>query len=147
MRIKKIWLTIIFICCSILFLVACKEERFAKSISLNDYSSEQPIEVDMGKFSYSGYTVTITYDKGKTETLPLTEDMIPETDKLKFYQEGKNSITISYKGAETSVEINVSRIQFSDTVRLNDFTATYNGKPFTVEVEGDIPGGTKILYL
>ena len=146
MRIKKICLTIILICCSLFFVVACKEERLAKSISLNGYSSEQPIEFCMGKFSYSDYTVTITYDDGETEELSLAEDMIPETDKLKFFQEGRNSITISYKGVETSVEIKVSRNEFSDSVQLNDFTASYNGSSFIVEVEGDIPGGTKILY-
>lgn len=146
MRIKKICLTIILICCSILVFVACKEERLAKSISLKGYSSEQPLEFCMGNFPYSDYTVTITYNDGETEELPLAEDMIPETDKLKFFQEGRNSITVSYKGAETSVEIKVARKEFSDSVRLNEFTATYNGSAFVVEVEGDIPGGTKIVY-
>jgi hypothetical protein len=104
------------------------------------------LEFTIGNFSYKEYTVSITYDDGTTEQLALTEDMIPETDKLKFYQEGKNSITISCKGAETSVEINVLRNRFSDTIQLNDFTATYTGKPYIVEVEGDIPGNAEILY-
>ena len=146
MRIKKIWLTIILICCSILFFAACMEERLAESVSLNGYSSETPLEFTMGNFSYNNYTVSVTYNDGATEEIALAEDMISETDKLKFYQEGRNSITLTYKGAETSIEINVSRNQFSDNIQLNDFTATYNGTPFTVEVEGDIPGGTKILY-
>lgn len=148
MRIKKIWLTIILICCGILCFAACKEERFAKSISLNGYSAQTPLELPMGNFKYNDYTVLITYEDGETETLALTEDMIPETDKLKFFYEGRNTITLTYKGAETSVEINVSRNKFSDNVRLNvpQESLIYNGKPFTVEVEGDIPGGTKILY-
>ena len=146
MRIKKIWLTIILICCSILFFAACKEERLVTSIALNGYSSENPLEFAIGKFSYKDYTVSITYSDGESEELALAEDMIPETDKLKFYQEGKNSIKVTYKGAETSVEINVSRNQFPDNIRLSDFTAVYNGTSFTVEVEGDIPGGTDILY-
>ena len=146
MRIKKIWLTIILICCSVLFFAACKEERLVQSISLNGYSSETPLGLTMGNFTYKEYTVTITYSDGETEELALTEDMISETDKLKFYQEGRNSITVAYKGAETSIEINVSRNQFSENIQLNDFTATYTGAQFTVEVEGDIPGGTKILY-
>ena len=53
MRIKKICLTIILICCSMLFFVACKEERFAKSISLNGYSAEKPLEFTIGNFTYN----------------------------------------------------------------------------------------------
>lgn len=146
MRIKKICLTIILICFGMLFFVACKEERFVKSISLNEYSTETPLECAMGKFSYNDYTVLITYENGETEELSLTEDMISETDKLKFYQEGRNRITLSYKGAETSVEINVSRNQFPENIQFNGFTETYNGTTFTIEVEGDIPGATKIVY-
>ena len=146
MRIKKIWLTIILICCSILFFASCEEERLAQSISLNGYSSETPLELSIGKFSYQDYTLSVTYNDEGTEELALREDMISETDKLKFYQEGRHTVAVTYKGAETSIEINVSRNQFPDNVQLNGFTATYNGTPFTVEVEGDIPGGTKILY-
>ncbi len=146
MQIKRICFTIVLICFSILLFVACKEERVAKSISLNEYSSEQPLEIYMGKFSYSDYTVTITYNNGEREVRSLSKDMISETDKLKFYQEGRNFITLAYKGAETSVEIKVSRNEFSDDIQLKDFTATYTGETFTVEVEGAIPGAAKILY-
>jgi hypothetical protein len=145
-RLKKIWITIILIGCSLLCLAACKQVHPVESISLNGYSAETPLELSMGKFSYGDYTVTITYDNGETEEVALTEDMISETDKLKFYQEGKSEITIAYKGVQTVVAIHVLRNQFSDNVQLNDVTATYTGKSFTVEVEGDLPGGTKILY-
>ncbi len=146
MRIRKILITIILICCGLLFFVGCKEEQAAKSISLNGYSSSSPLEFGMGKFSYAKYSVTITYENDETEVFALTEDMISETDKLKFYQEGSAEITISYKGASTNVAIKVFRNEFSSNVKLNDLTTTYTGKPITVEVEGDIPGGTNILY-
>ena len=146
MRIKKVWLTIILICCSIFLFSGCAEERLATSILINGYLAENPLEFTIGDFSYNDYTVSVTYEDGGTETITLTEDMIPETDKLKFYQEGRNSITVTYKGAETSVEINVLRNKFPENVELKDYTTTYTGKTFKVEVEGDIPGGTKILY-
>lgn len=146
MRLKKLWITMILIGCSLLGFAACKEDRVAQSISLNGYSAESPLEWQIGGFSCSGYTVTVTYDNGETEEVALTEDMISETDKLKFYQDGASEITIAYKGAKTVVAIRVSRNQFSENVQLKDLSATYTGKPFTVEVEGDIPGGTKILY-
>ena len=146
MRLKKVWITMILICCSLLIFAACKQARVAQSISLNGYSAEEPLEICMGKFSYSGYTVSIVYDDGETEELPLTEDMIPETDKLKFFQEGKNSITITYKGATASVAIDVLRNEFPDNVQLNGFSKEYTGETFAIAVEGDIPGGTKIIY-
>lgn len=113
---------------------------------MKGYSVDTPLKVGIGKFSCAGRTILVTYTNGETEEIPLTEDMMSETDKLKFYQGGKNEITITYKTLTTSIQIEVLRNQFSDTVQLQDFTATYTGETFTVEVEGDVPGGTKILY-
>lgn len=146
MRIKKLGITIISICCGMLLFAACKEDRAVESISLNDYSAETPLEISMGALSYKDYTVTITYDDGETEEVTLTEEMISETDKLKFYQEGESEITITHKGVSTSVAIKVVRNEFAESVQLNGVTTTYTGEAFTVEVEGEIPGGTKILY-
>lgn len=146
MRLKKLWLTILLICCSLLIFAGCKQNRVATSISLKGYSADSPLKVGIGEFSYSGKSILITYDNGETEELPLTEDMISESDKLKFYQAGKNEIAITYQGLMTAVQIDVLRNQFSDSVQLNDFTATYTGKTFTIEVEGDIPGGAEVLY-
>ena len=146
MYLRKIWLTILLICCSLFIFAGCKENRVAESITLKGYSAEYPLNFGIGKFSYKDKTVVITYDNGDTEELALTEDMISETDKLKFYQDGKNEIAITYQSVTTSIQINVFRNQFSNTVALHDFTATYTGETFTVEVEGDIPGSAKILY-
>lgn len=146
MRINKVWITIILICCSIFFFSACAEDRIATSISINGYLAENPLEFTIGDFSFSDYTVSVTYEDGETENIALADTMISETDKLKFYQEGRNTITVTYKGAETSVEINVLRNKFPENVKLKELNTTYTGKTFTVEVVGDIPGGTKILY-
>lgn len=144
-RFKKIWVTICLVGCAILCCVACKEKRVVQSIVLNEYSAEKPLELFVGKFSYD-YTVTITYDNGETEEVPLTEDMISETDKLKFYYEGKNEIAITYQGISIPVAIMVSRSDFPDSVKLNNLTVPYDGTIYSVEVEGEIPGGTEILY-
>ena len=146
MRIKKLWITIGLICCGMLLFAACKEDHAVQSIALNDYTVETPLEVRMGVFSYKDYTVTITYDDGETESVALTEEMISETDKLKFYQEGESDITITYGKVSTIVTIKVVRNEFSENVQLNGVTTTYTGEAFTVEVEGPLPGGTKILY-
>ena len=146
MRLKKLWLTILLICCSLLVFAGCKQNRVVERISLKGYSTSSPLEIGIGKFSYSGRTVLVTYNNGETEEVPLTEVMISETDKLKFYQDGKHEISITYSGITTAVQISVLRNQFSDSVKLDDFTATYTGKPFVVEVEGELPGGADVLY-
>lgn len=145
MRLKKLWITIGLICCTLLCGVACKEDRVAQRIDLKGYSAETPLEVYIGKFSYN-YTVTVTYSNGDTEEIPLTEDMLSETDKLKFYQEGESEIMITYEDISIPVAIKVSRNVFPESVQLNNLTKTYDGTIYTVEVEGEIPGGTKILY-
>ena len=146
MRIRKFLITLILIVCGMLFFVACKSNRVVQEIALNDYSAETPLEIKVGKFSYSEYSLTVTYDNGESEIVPLTEEMISETDKLKFYQEGKSEITITYEDVSVSVAIQVQRNVFEDNVQLNDVNVTYTGEPYVIEVEGDIPGGTKILY-
>lgn len=146
MRIKKLSAFILLLFCGVFFFAACKQTRSIESISLNGYSAQTPLEISVGKFPYEEYTLVITYDNGETEQIPLTEDMVSKNDQLKFFQEGTNEITISYQGVSTPIAINVSRKVFPDSVQLNDFTATYTGEEFIVEVEGDIPGGTQILY-
>lgn len=145
MRIKKFLITLILIACGMIFFVACQSDRAVQKIALHGYA-EKPLELMVGKFSYGEYSLSVTYDNGENVSLPLTEDMISETDKLKFYQEGQSEITITYEGVSISVAINVSRNVFSDNVQLNDITEVYTGEPYVVEVEGDIPGGTKIIY-
>lgn len=128
-----------------IFFAACQSDRAVQKITLHGYTGT-PLELTVGKFSYDGHSLTVTYDNGENASLPLTEDMISETDKLKFYQEGQSEIAITYEGVSISVAINVSRNVFSDNVQLNDITEVYTGEPYVVEVEGDIPGGTKIIY-
>ena len=126
--IKKLWFTILFICLGALCLTACEVESVAQSITLNGYSAESPLELSIGKFPYADYTVSVTYDNGVTEELPLSEDMISETDKLRFYQAGKSEIAIQYKGAITLVTIEVFRNEFSESVQIRTQNASPGGK-------------------
>ena len=145
-RIKKICLTILLTFFGLFLFTACTDKERVESISLNGYSEEMPLQVCVGKFSYDEYTLTVTYDNGGTQEIALQEDMISETDKLKFFQEGKREITISYQGATTTVWVDVQRNVFPESVQLKSVRKTYTGEIFTIEVEGDIPGGTKVVY-
>ena len=54
------------------------------------------INVRIGEFDYADYTVTATYDSGKTEEVRLSADMISASDRLKFYKEGEYEIAVTY---------------------------------------------------
>lgn len=145
-RIKKICLTILLSLFGLFLFTACTSKENVDSISLNGYSEEMPLQLRVGKFSYDEYTLTVAYDDGSTKEIALQEDMISETDKLKFFQEGKSEISISYQGAVTTVWIDVARNVFPENVQFKSVMIPYTGEDFTVEVEGDIPINTKILY-
>ena len=145
-RIRKICLTILLSVFGLFLFTACTSKENVESISLNGYSEEMPLQLRVGKFSYDEYTLTVAYDDGSTKEIALQEDMISETDKLKFFQEGKSEISISYQGAVTSVWIDVERNVFPENIGFDELNHKYTGQTITVKVEGDIPSGTKITY-
>lgn len=147
MNVKKILITMFLSCCfGLLLFAGCTEESSVQSIALKKYSAEAPLEISIGEFPYEAQTLVITHDNGEKQEIVLTEDMISETDKLKFYQEGQANVTISYEGVTTQIAINVSRKVFDDSVQLPSVTKTYTGEEFKVEVEGKVPSGAKIIY-
>lgn len=146
MSIKKLLITIALLCCFGLIFAGCGTGSTVASVSLKDYSADAPIEIALGEFSYAGRTLVVTHSGGRTEELALTEEMIPETEKLKFFQEGQHEVTLTYEGASTVILVKVSRMAFPDGVVLKDVTRTYTGEKFTVEVEGNVPNGTRVLY-
>lgn len=144
----KKFLTITAFLCLLLACVSfgCASTSNVKSIALKDYSSETPLEITIGGFWHEKHTLVVTKEDNSTKEIALTETMISETDKLKFYIEGSQTITITYQGAKTNVNVNVSRKTFSNTVILSDYTAVYTGDSHVVKVQGDIPNGTEIIY-
>lgn len=112
---KKRWVifTIFINVCLLLFLSSCRVSGSVKSISLK--SDEEVISVETGKFNYSDYTLEVTYSN-KIEEVTLTEDMIKDYDKLKLYQVGSQTITITYQRVSCEVNVIVTRATLSDIV-------------------------------
>lgn len=141
---KKRWVifTIFINVCLLLFLSSCRVSGSVKSISLK--SDEEVISVETGKFNYSDYTLEVTYSN-KIEEVTLTEDMIKDYDKLKLYQVGSQTITITYQRVSCEVNVIVTRATLSDIV-FESKTATYTGSAITMEVEGYIPADVTVRY-
>lgn len=141
---KKTFVFITFLismCCMVVF-AGCAFDNSVKSIS---FSSGETVVVELGKFDYDDYKIKVSYSSGKEEEIDLTEDMISSYDKLKFYQIGEQTITITYKNCSCKMKIDVKRAGL-DNVAFEDKTVVYNGQSFAMEVEGDIPADVTIRY-
>ena len=119
--------------------VACNVDD-VKEISV----TPDTINVRIGEFNYSDYTVTATYNSGKTEESVLKEDMISPSDRLKFFQEGEHEIVVNYLNKSTTIKVNVRRNVF-EGVEFEDLDVVYNGEFYTLEVK-NVPEGTTVTY-
>lgn len=142
MKKKCLFATIFLsICCAFIF-AGCSFGNPVKSIG---FLNENEIVIEIGKFDYNDYKILVTYTNGKTEELTLTEDMISTYEKLKFYQEGQQTVNIEYMGRSCKMQINVKRATLENIV-LKNKTVTYSGEPYKMEVEGDIPADVVVRY-
>lgn len=113
-------------------------------------------DVEIGSFSYDNYSIQVSYESGKIEKVPMTEDMISDVEFLKLYTYGPKEINISAYGKECVLSVNVTRKQIKD-VYIQDFeydsklqtykyAKQYDGVPYVIQIAGDIPAGTTITY-
>ena len=129
---------------SCLTLFGCSFGEDIKSIYILG-QTQDAIQIEIGQFSYEDYKLGIEYKNGKEEEIALSEDMIAETEKLKFFQVGEHSVKVVYKNSECEIKINVTRKKLSN-LTLNDKVATYTGEPITLEVEGVIFADVTVRY-
>lgn len=146
---KKLIIAVLAIVCAIGatigILTFVLQKKGDITIAVAGYSAENPPEVSMGEFPYGDYAVTVTRGEGKTEQIPLTEEMISESDRLKLYREGEQTLTVSYEGATCRITVIVRRKSL-DYLTLTSRTVTYTGQPFVVEVEGNVPADASVRY-
>lgn len=148
-KMRKVRLFLAFVLIAILSVsvfVGCDEEDYVSSISLKDYDPDTAIEISFDGFDYNLHTLLLTYSSGKVLEIPLTEDMISETDRLKFYKDGVHDITVSYANKSCIFKVLVKRATFQDISFPENNVFTYDGKPHTVEVKGDIPANAVVTY-
>ena len=107
--------------------------------------SEQAVEIEPGEFPYGEYKLTVTHDSGETEEVILTEDMIPEDEKVKLYRHGEQQITVVYNGVSCEIRVNV-RYKNLEHIKLNDKTVVYTGQPVLMLTEGDLPADVSVRY-
>lgn len=131
--------SVFFICTMLVLFSACTKDNLV-SISLSGKD-----EILVGDFEYSDYTLSLTYESGKTEEIALDKSMLSSVDNTKFYQEGEQTITVNYGGMTCSFKFTACLYEF-DNLTFNDVETTYNGQSITVEVEKNYPEGTTVYY-
>lgn len=127
-----------------IFLASCTGYR---SISGIEIKNKETIEVVSGDFDYEDIKVIITYSAGDTREITLTEDMIPDTDKLNFFKLGEHEIRVIYNETYlTTMKINVVNDDFDDIYKLEDLTCDYDGQPHKIEINYELPEGATVEY-
>ena len=129
---------------AVFFFSGCAGQSAIAGIHM---SSPDVISVPYGNFNYEGINVTVDYQNGGTTEIPLTADMIPEVEKLKFYKMGDQEVQVAFRNRYyTTMKINVKLNQFKDVYALNGYSCVYDGLPHSVTLNYDLPEGAKITY-
>ena len=144
---RRFTLLALIITLTFLILVGCnKKGDTVSSVYLKNYDPNTVIEIASGDFNSNAYTVVVAYESGRTEEIPLAEEMIAETDLFKLYQIGEHEITVSYGGHKYTFKVSVKRAAFEDLSFPENTVFTYDGKAHTVEVDGNIPANAVVTY-
>lgn len=143
----KHYLKIFLVAIAFLFLVNSSGCSKYVIISKIEMKNQEIIEIKAGDFSYEGKTVVIFYGDGTTKEIDLTEELIPEVEKLKFYKMGEHEVEVVYYDRyKTTMKIRVVRHEFEDIYELVGYTCKYDGQPHKVELNYELPEGAKIDY-
>lgn len=126
------------------FLPACSLDGNIAGIRM---SNPETTQVYYGNFSYEGINVTVDYRNGMMEEIPLSEEMISEIERLKFFKIGEQKVEVVYRSRyKTTMPINVVLNQFKDTYALNGYECVYDGQPHMVTLNQELPEGATITY-
>lgn len=110
-------------------------------------SNTDPIQAYYGNFTYDGINVTVDFRDGSYTEIPLTEDMISEVERLKFFKMGSQAIEVVYRERfKTTMDVTVLLNQFKDSYALVGYECVYDGEPHAVTVNQELPEGATISY-
>ena len=110
-------------------------------------ASAEVIDVPCGNFSYEGINVGVDFADGSVKEIPLSEEMISEVERLKFFKVGKQDVNVGYRSKYfTKMPINVVLNQFKNNYELIGYECVYDGLPHYVSLNEELPEGATITY-
>ena len=143
-KIKSIFLAVVLSFSAVFVFAGCSSNTAIAGIHM---SSDEVVSVPYGNFSYEGINVTVEYVNGNTTEIPLTEEMIPEYERLKFYKMGEQDVSVVFRNKyETTMKINVILNRFNDVYQLNGYECVYDGLPHSVTLNHELPEGATVTY-
>lgn len=142
-RIKTL-IAAILLSFSSLFAVGCAGGASITGIRM---SSEEVIDVPFGNFSFEGIKVTVMLDNGTNREIDLTEDMISDFERLKFFKMGEQDVNVVFRDTfSTTMKVNIVLNEFKDIYELVGYTCVYDGQPHEVKLNNELPEGATIDY-
>lgn len=143
-KFKKIALASIMFFGMMFSAISCSRDNQISGIKM---ASEETINVPYGNFNYDGVKVTVTFVNGNTTDINLTEDMIPQTEKLKFFKMGEQEVQVVYRDRyTTTMKVNVILNQFNEVYELVGYECVYDKVPHSVSLNHELPEGAVITY-
>lgn len=140
-------LALTIILAAFVFTGCSKKGDKVSSVSLKDNDPNTAIEIALGEFDFSTYTLVVTYESGSTEEIALTDEMVAETDLFKLYQVGEHDITVSYGEHKYTFKVSIKRDTFGELTFPQNNVFTYDGKEHVIEVDGNIPANAVVTYI
>lgn len=140
----KICLMILTALCVVFALCACSKIVIIKGIRIKEGDA---IEIAVGEFSYEGRKIIVEYADGGEREVDLTEEMIPEAERLKFYKMGEQRVKVVYGSYSTTMTVNVLRRAFNDVYALEGYTCVYDGQQHRVTLNEELPEGASVEYV
>ena len=136
------------------FLAGCTSGNEVVGIKMTD---TETISVYYGNFSSNGIKVDVQLRNGTTRTIDLTDDMISDVERLKFFKMGEQSIEVNYREKfTTTMPVNVIFNEFPDTYKLigsqcdydeeKGYYCVYDGNPHMITLNQELPEGAIITY-
>ena len=87
------------------------------------------IEITIGDFSYEGKKIVVEYAGGESREADITEDMIPEAEKLKFYKVGEHEVTANFTLVDSENEcLDITELKAKIIIRV-----VFKGENITFE--------------
>ena len=145
MRYKHCLILFIFLASFLFFFTGCNKYVVIDKIEMVE---DRTFEFEAGDYSFNGIKINVFYGNGDVKETELTDEMVPDVEKLKFYKIGEHEVNIIYnKRYQTTMKIKVVRHDFDEIYKLNDYICVYDGTPHKIELNYELPEGAKIDYL
>ena len=143
-KITKFVLALSMLFGAIFFVSSCTNSNAIKGIHM---SNTERIDVPYGNFTYEGIKVTVDFVDGSNTEIDLTEEMIPEIERLKFFKMGNQDVGVTFrKKYSTTMPVNIVLNQFNDIYALEGYECVYDGLPHSVKLNHELPEGATITY-